>query len=880
MIPAGQPPSGLAGLDPQWSRHIHVSGASSDGTSRVGTSSEDLVWHVLERPSNGDPALTVLAVHGNPTWSYLWRRLLAQAPADWRVIAVDQIGMGFSQRPDAPRLLADRVADLNRLTDAMDVAGPVVTVAHDWGGPVSLGWALAHRDLVRGVVLSNTAVHQPVAARAPRLIRIARWKPLRNLVTRNTALFTRGTTALSASRGRRLSRGIVRGFQAPYQGADRRQAVADFVADIPLEDDHPSATDLKDIAAGVSSLDVPVLLSWGADDPVFSDIYLRDLLERIPGADVHRYERAGHLVMEDAPESITDTIEWISTRVVDHPHVPESDTAQNNPDPPLQLQPLSVVRTDDRIAIADVRGGRNVTWATLAGKVEDLASGLTEHGVKPGDRVALLVPPSAELVAIVYACWRAGAAVIVADTGLGLRGMRRAIRGAHPDHIIAIGPGHVVTRSIHVPGIKVLAGRSAGGLAQHLLGFDATLPQIAAAGRRRLASGAVTAAPTLHSEALIAFTSGSTGPAKGVIYTHERLSLLRDALIRAYDIRASEDGLVAAFAPWAVLGPALGIASAIPDMDLTDPSTLTMESFTQAAQAVGGTIAWTSPTGLRALVETAQQTAVRPESLRLLMVAGAPVPVDMLAAAAAFLPETRLATPYGMTEALPLTEVDLDGLLAAGEGNGVLVGSPVAGVEILIDPLLPTGSPTGSPLQADASGVDVTGEILVRAPWMKHSYDRRWAVQHRSADIPGWHRTGDVGHVDGQGQLWVEGRLAHVITTAQGPVTPVAAEIAAAKAAGVDLAACVGVGPLGRQVLVIAIPGGGHRMRVADVDVTIKLRTAVRQACGLEIAAVLVMPKLPVDVRHRSKINRIRVAREASDFLSGSIREKSEELHA
>ena len=165
----------LPGFDPAWSRVVDIDGVA---------------MHVLERPAQGTtrpdgtaapierPRVTLLAVHGNPTWSYLWRRLLAEAPADWRVIAVDQIGMGYSDRPDGMRRLADRVADLSRLTDAMEVTGPVVTVAHDWGGPVSLGWALAHRDPLAGVVLANTAVHQPEGSPAPTLIRLARSRPL------------------------------------------------------------------------------------------------------------------------------------------------------------------------------------------------------------------------------------------------------------------------------------------------------------------------------------------------------------------------------------------------------------------------------------------------------------------------------------------------------------------------------------------------------------------------------------------------------------------------------------------------------------------------------------------------------------------------------
>ena len=90
----------------------------------------------------------MLCLHGNPTWSYLWRRFLTAAPPGWRVVAPDQLGMGWSERLTAPRRLADRIEDLNRLTDALGITGPVVVVAHDWGGPIGLGWALGHLDQV------------------------------------------------------------------------------------------------------------------------------------------------------------------------------------------------------------------------------------------------------------------------------------------------------------------------------------------------------------------------------------------------------------------------------------------------------------------------------------------------------------------------------------------------------------------------------------------------------------------------------------------------------------------------------------------------------------------------------------------------------------
>jgi pimeloyl-ACP methyl ester carboxylesterase len=137
-----------------------------------GTDGVEHCWHVLD---NGvtDPVGTLLCVHGNPTWSYLWRRLLAAAPPGWRVVAPDQLGMGWSDRLPEPRSLRRRVADLGDLTAALGVTGPVVTVGHDWGGVISLGWALEHRAQLRGVVLANTAVAMPAGDLGPALIRLA-----------------------------------------------------------------------------------------------------------------------------------------------------------------------------------------------------------------------------------------------------------------------------------------------------------------------------------------------------------------------------------------------------------------------------------------------------------------------------------------------------------------------------------------------------------------------------------------------------------------------------------------------------------------------------------------------------------------------------------
>jgi acyl-coenzyme A synthetase/AMP-(fatty) acid ligase len=367
-------------------------------------------------------------------------------------------------------------------------------------------------------------------------------------------------------------------------------------------------------------------------------------------------------------------------------------------------------------------------------------------------------------------------------------------------------------------------------------------------------------------EAVVVFTSGSTGPAKGVVYTHGQIQRTCDLLTSHYGLTAA-DGLVAAFAPWAVLGPALGIASAIPDMDVTKPRTLTARALADATRAVNGTLMWASPAALANVVRTASDSGVSASdfaTVRLVLAAGAPVSAQLLTKARSLFPDAQLRTPYGMTEVLPVCDVTLEDILEAGRGNGVLVGLPLPGVEVQIAALDSRGKPavdlTGEP--------EVTGEIAVRADHMRDRYDGLWFTNSLASQNPGWHRTGDVGHLDARGRVWIEGRLSHVITTSNGVVTPVAVEQAAQELDQVVSAACVGIGSPGDQQVVVVVTGPQARAVVASSELT----SAIRTVTGVDVAAVLVRDELPVDIRHNAKINRTALAAWADDVLSGHSR--------
>ncbi|MCC9204411.1 alpha/beta fold hydrolase [Arthrobacter sp. zg-Y769] len=858
------------GVSPAWSSFVRV-----PSTSAVDVPGTVRKWHVLDNgpdlaAAGVEPAGTLLCVHGNPTWSYLWRTLLAAgASADkpWRVVAVDQLDMGFSERTGAFRRLADRITDLGDLTDTLGITGPVVTVGHDWGGVISLGWALRHRRQLAGVVLTNTAVH-PAGYSLPPALKLALHPAVHPWGTRSTDAFIRVTHSLASPA---LPAPVREALALPYRTAARRAGVANFVADIPAVETHPSWRALNTVAEGIRRLNVPSLVLWGPRDPVFSDRYLRDLLERLPASSVHRFEGAGHLLAEDV-DIASPIFTWLQTAV----EAP-ADSALRRAEP---LRPM-LAELDERAgdtspAVVDMAplGGsegaaaqpRTLSWAGLAERVNALAAGLAAAGVRPGTRVNLLVPPGIELTSLIYACLRLNAVIVVADAGLGTKGLGRAIKGAGPAFLIGIDRALIGARALGWPGTRISVSELSPAR-KRLLGVRHSVEGL-------IADGAGNDVPwhpaDPDADAAVLFTSGSTGPAKGVVYTHRQLAAMRDAIKDTYNLRAGTS-LVAGFAPFALLGPALGATSVTPDMDVTSPRTLTAAALADAAVAVDATTIFASPAALTNVLATSGQLDATQRAalaqVELLLSAGAPIAEPLLAQVQDLVPKASLHTPYGMTEALPVTDISLEGIRAAGAGNGVCVGTPVSRAEVAIAEVFPDGSVGDKPLTVP----NRTGEILVSAPHVKDRYDRLWITESHSSSIDGWHRTGDVGHFDDEGRLWVEGRLGHILTTADGVRTPVAAEQAAETVDGVGRVALVGVGPAGTQVPVAVVETvpPARRAGTASSELTTAVRSRVAELVGLDLAAVLVLPQMPTDIRHNSKIDRTALADWASRLLAG-----------
>ena len=554
------------GIEPAWSRSLPV--LLADG--------ERVQVHALDAspPDGREPPLTVVCVHGNPTWSVMWRSFHQRLGDRYRVLAVDQVSMGLSERT-GPRVYAQRVDDLGRILDAFDVDGPVVVAAHDWGGPIALGWALEHqragardparqhgrRDAARRACRCRSASRATSccatsAAGGPRPFCGRRWR--------------RRTAASARRRGARISR--------PYASSDDRQAIADFVADIPTTPAHPSYAPLAAVADRLSELKCRCCSPGASAIRSSTSPSPPTCAARLPQAELHRFPLAGHLVVEEEDvAALADT--WIE-RLLEPPARRSRRGAARGAASGARSSPRSsrarpTTRRRSPSAVAS-----SLSFAALADRVASIAEGLRAAGVAPGDRVALLAPDPPDFIAAAYACWAIGAVAVVVDRGLGFRGLRRALRSAEPRWLVGTRKTLGAARALRwAPDARPLELAS-------LSGSGAKLSDVV----ERHAPGA-------DALAAVVFTSGATGPAKGVLYDQRTMAAQYTAVRECYAIGA-DDRLVAAFAPFALYGPALGIPVAVPDCDITKPASLRAEALADACAAVEATIVFAAPAAL------------------------------------------------------------------------------------------------------------------------------------------------------------------------------------------------------------------------------------------------------------------------------------------
>jgi acyl-CoA synthetase (AMP-forming)/AMP-acid ligase II len=501
-------------------------------------------------------------------------------------------------------------------------------------------------------------------------------------------------------------------------------------------------------------------------------------------------------------------------------------------------------------------GWRATDFRELDARADRYAGGLERAGVRAGDRTLYLLRPSAEGYAVFYALLRLGAIPVFLDPRMERDRLLACLRMAAPRVVVGVPALHALrllapgafaaSRLFFAPGRLPLPGTRLlqGCLAEPRSGRDPEMQP--------------------DTPCFLPFTSGATGLPKAVLCTH---GMVRAQLQLMADVCGWHEGTsaVMCYAPFVPYTLADGLTAILPAMDFSRPGRAHPARVVEAITAHGAACAFGAPIVWMRLVRYCERRGLSLPTLRQAVAAGAPVPLDLHDRLRAVLhPDGDLFTPYGSTEAMPLTAAAgrplADTRSPSGRGEGTCVGTPLHGVEIRIIRV------TEGAIRRWSDGLGLpagaVGEIVVGGPVVSAAYPDLPEETRRAKIRDGdriLHRTGDLGRLDPAGRLWYCGRSAHRIETPKGMLAPVSLENIFDAHPAVFRSAVVGLGPRGRQTAVACLElesGAAFTPALAE--------ELARMASDTPYAGVVrrFLPHrgFPVDPRHNSKIQRERLA--------------------
>ncbi|MCG6950609.1 MAG: AMP-binding protein [Acidobacteria bacterium] len=504
------------------------------------------------------------------------------------------------------------------------------------------------------------------------------------------------------------------------------------------------------------------------------------------------------------------------------------------------------------------RRGGSLTYSELNQRSARIARGLEEVGIGHGVRTILMVPPGLDLFPLAFGLFRSGAVPVLVDPGIGLKHLKTCIGNAEPEAFIGVPRAHAARVILGWSRPTIQTNITVG---RRVFWGGYTLAQIEAMGSdanpRKVA---VTAADDV---AAVVFTSGSTGPPKGVVYRHSNFAAQVDAIRDAYGIEPGEVNLPT-FPLFALFDPALGMTTVVPDMDPTRPARVDPRKIIGPIKEHGVTIMFGSPALLDTVGRWGAANGVTLDSLRCVISAGAPVPPRVIERFQGLLGEgAAIHTPYGATESLPVAsassqEILLETRYATDRGAGTCVGYPVPSIEAAV---IAINDEPISTWRDDLKMEEKTvGEIVVKGPQVTREYFK--APVHTSlAKIADGdtvrHRMGDLGYFDESGRLWFCGRKSQRVETRDGTLFTVPCESVFNTHPEVFRTALVGVGERNDQTPVLCVElekGVGRseheRIRQQLLDLGAEFEHT------RQIHTVIFHPGFPVDIRHNAKIGR------------------------
>ncbi|MDB4770519.1 fatty acid CoA ligase family protein [bacterium] len=514
------------------------------------------------------------------------------------------------------------------------------------------------------------------------------------------------------------------------------------------------------------------------------------------------------------------------------------------------------------------------TFGSLDQRSDDIAKGLIAWGLKPGMRIAMLVPFGAGFIELVFALMKAGVVTILVDPGMGRKHLVRCLSDSHPDGFIGIPKAQAIRSLLRRRFPKAKWNVTIG---RRFFWGGKTLQQVIELGKTHKDSIGLPRVERSNDAAVI-FTTGSTGPPKGVLYTHGIFHTQIDRIRERYDIhRGSRD--LACFPLFGLFDAVMGVTTIIPDMDPTKPAAVNPERLIEAATQWQIDQSFGSPALWNTVVRWAEANNVeRPfPTLKRILSAGAPVPVETLAKLRTLIdPDANIMTPYGSTEALPLASIESREVIAETgpaslKGKGTCVGTRFEGVTWRVIEIEDGPVTNISDTQEVERGK--IGELMVTGPMVTQKYVVRSDQNslHKVADGKRvWHRMGDVGYLDARDRFWFCGRKGHRVTAGKRTLFTVPCEAIFNGHPSIYRSALVPRGQRPNQQPVMIVEPHPDQMpttpQTREQLIGELLELAARNPLTRRITEIIVWETpLPVDIRHNSKIFREKLSEQLNN---------------
>lgn len=533
--------------------------------------------------------------------------------------------------------------------------------------------------------------------------------------------------------------------------------------------------------------------------------------------------------------------------------------------------PLMAVRDPDLPALKIPRGltrdGRIdylvLTFGELDAEVDAWVARLKFRGVRTGDRVLVMVRQGLPLIAAAFALFKLGAVPVIIDPGMGRKNFLACVTRSRPRVLLGIPLSQIMGHVFRLAFASIEVRLWVSG--------SATARLLRPPTDRKVGPPVGMVASATTDLAAILFTSGSTGTPKGVCYEHGMFDAQVRHIRAEYGFQPGEVDLPM-LPIFALFNPALGMTTIVPELDPAHPVAVDPVKIVQAIQQENVTNSFGSPTLWRKIFDHCLAHNLALPSLRRVLCAGAAVPASLWTDAARVLPNGKLHSPYGATEALPLCSISADEI-PADTVAGACVGRPLDGVQLKIIPL------SDGPLtKIDSLWTGEIGEIIVAGPMVTKCYDGLpeataitkisfpkfllSGLRNPSANAGScWHRMGDCGYLDAKGFLWFVGRKAERVITAAGIMHTEPCEQVFRRHQHVARCALIGLGPRNQQepALVVQVVKTSHALDVALLANELRV-LAQQHPHTAAIRRFFFHPSFPMDIRHNAKIHRLTLA--------------------